>query len=365
MKILYGVQGTGNGHISRARMMARYLIEQQDVDVTFLFSGRPREQYFDMDIFGDYLCRKGLTFQVKNGKLSYLQTIRQNNFLTFCKEVRALDLAPYDLVITDFEPVSAWAGRLSSKPAFGVGHQYAFAYDVPREGENPLSRFLMRNFAPASQSIGLHWGNFNGTILPPIVDPRLNEMRDQGTADDRKIVVYLPFENQQQVTALLRQIPDFQFYQYSADLADGQSGNVTLHKTSYEGFLRDLCSARAVICNAGFELVSESLQLGLDVLIKPLLGQPEQLSNAKALAELGLGTRVDQLDQEEIRNWLSKLPEPGTQRTTISYPDVARSLAHWIIDRQREDVRQLVERVWSECVPLDSHEESWHRAISR
>jgi len=34
MKILYGVQGTGNGHISRARVMSKAL-KQQNIDVDF------------------------------------------------------------------------------------------------------------------------------------------------------------------------------------------------------------------------------------------------------------------------------------------------------------------------------------------
>ena len=31
MKLLYGVQGTGNGHISRARMMAKHFSEKKIV----------------------------------------------------------------------------------------------------------------------------------------------------------------------------------------------------------------------------------------------------------------------------------------------------------------------------------------------
>ncbi|WP_275451435.1 glycosyltransferase family protein, partial [Photobacterium sanctipauli] len=60
MKILYGVQGTGNGHISRAREMARALASQ-GAEVDYLFSGRPADQYFDMEGFGDYQTRRGLT----------------------------------------------------------------------------------------------------------------------------------------------------------------------------------------------------------------------------------------------------------------------------------------------------------------
>ena len=72
MKILYGVQGTGNGHITRARAMAVELAKQ-NIDVTYLFSGRAPEAYFDMEPFGDYLCYSGLTFATEQGSIKHFQ----------------------------------------------------------------------------------------------------------------------------------------------------------------------------------------------------------------------------------------------------------------------------------------------------
>ena len=53
MRILYGVQATGQGHISRARAMAE-AFEPLGVEVCWLFSGRPRGRLFDMEPFGHY-----------------------------------------------------------------------------------------------------------------------------------------------------------------------------------------------------------------------------------------------------------------------------------------------------------------------
>ena len=53
MKVFYGVQATGNGHITRARAMAPKL-KQAGIDVTWMFTGRPWEQLFEMEVFGDY-----------------------------------------------------------------------------------------------------------------------------------------------------------------------------------------------------------------------------------------------------------------------------------------------------------------------
>ena len=61
MKIFYGVQGTGNGHITRARIMAKELYADGH-EIQFQFTGRAEDQYFDMKIFNDFQCREGLTF---------------------------------------------------------------------------------------------------------------------------------------------------------------------------------------------------------------------------------------------------------------------------------------------------------------
>ena len=73
MKILYGVQGTGNGHIARARAMALAL-KERNADVDFLFSGREKSKYFSMEAFGDYTTRRGLTFITEQGKVDYFKT---------------------------------------------------------------------------------------------------------------------------------------------------------------------------------------------------------------------------------------------------------------------------------------------------
>ena len=92
MKILYGVQGTGNGHIARARAMSK-AFGMRDVQVDFLFSGRDPNKYFSMEAFGDYQTRRGLTFVTEKGSVNYAKTALNNNLIQFFKEVNQLDLS--------------------------------------------------------------------------------------------------------------------------------------------------------------------------------------------------------------------------------------------------------------------------------
>lgn len=338
MKILYGVQGTGNGHISRARKMAAHF-RARGAEVTYLLSGRPREKLFDMEVFGQFEHRRGLTMVQENGRVDYWRTTLSTPAAQFVRDVRALDVSSFDLVITDFEPVTAWAAKTGGKTCMGIGHQYAFGHSIPRRGGNPVSEAVLRWFAPANIRLGLHWHHFNTATLPPIIDPNLAHREPR----EPFVLVYLPFEDQRAVTQLLHTFGEKRFVQYASDLIDGNDGNVALRKTCFEGFRNDLQQAQAVICNAGFELVAECLHLGIPTLVKPVQGQMEQISNAFALQQLQWGTALETLDHAAIDIWLTN----GPRSPSVRYPDVAAALVDWVLDGEWSDQSELWDTLWA------------------
>ena len=341
-KVLYGVQGTGNGHISRARIMAERLSER-NIDVDYLFSGRAQDQYFDMDVFGDCQYRRGLTFATKSGRVQYLATGLNNSLWRFIQEARNLRVDDYDLIITDFEPVTAWAGKLNKKLVIGIGHQYAFEHNIPIVGDSVASRFIMKHFAPANINIGLHWHSFGNPILPPIIDHHLQQQ--SSTAAKPSILVYLPFEDQQYVTTLLQHFDSYRFVQYAPSLQDQNAGNVQLRKTCHDGFKSDLMKTSGVICNAGFELISECLHMGIPVLAKPLDKQMEQLSNAAALEKLGYASTMPTLSVTKISHWLSQHHTHKIRR----FPDVAKAIVQWLCLGQTQSIDELSSILWQQC----------------
>lgn len=338
MKILYGVQATGNGHISRARAMAE-AFRAHAVEVTWLFSGRERNQLFDMAPFGHFLHRRGLTFATQAGSVRYWRTLRQNNLPQFLSDVRELPLGRFDLVVTDFEPVTAWAGRRAGIPTIGIGHQYALGPDTPIAGAHWLARQIMDRFAPVDRPVGLHWHPYNSNVLPPILD--LPEQ--SGDASDH-VLVYLPFEDAAAVRALLQQFPEFRFHLYGPGLDAAEHGNVSLRPTSVQAFKRDLASCAGVICNSGFELISECLHWQKPVLTKPLMGQTEQLSNALALIQLGHATVTARLDGQSLQPWL--LQRPASPR--LRFPDVAGTLAAWLAAGAQTEIATLQQQLWQD-----------------
>ncbi|MCB1846940.1 MAG: hypothetical protein KDI04_06005 [Halieaceae bacterium] len=336
MKILYGVQGTGQGHISRARAMVQAL-GRHDVEVTWLFSGRRRQDLFDMDCFGDFEHRRGLTFVTRNGRIRPFASLATNNLVEFARDVRSLQLQAFDLVVSDFEPVTAWAGRRAGLRTIGIGHQYAFGPRTPRAGQSWWAERLLAHFAPVMQPLGLHWHRYGSNVLPPILDlPALPLSLGQ------QVLVYLPFEDQDKVSELLQRLPQQSFVQYAPGLQDGQLANVTRCQPGTERFKAHLASCRGVICNSGFELISECLHWGKPVLTRPLRGQMEQESNARALADLGYARVAAELTPRVLAQWLQQTgPAPR-----LAFPDVAGALASWLAAGAATEPAALVRDLW-------------------
>ncbi|CZF84018.1 hypothetical protein GCE9029_04149 [Grimontia celer] len=338
MKILYGVQGTGNGHISRARAMAEAFSKLPHVEVKFLFSGRPASEYFDMGIFGDYEVRRGLTFISEAGKVSMLKTALNNSLVSFAREVRDLNVSEYDLVVSDFEPISAHAARRQRVPTVSVSHQSAFAFDVPKQGQSLLDKLIMHYFAPTETKIGLHWYHFNQPILPPIIDLKTTEISKDGT-----ILTYLPFEKLEEVIGVLQHFTHrFICFHPSCQEARTEE-NVDVRPLSKVTFHEALARCDGVIANGGFELPSEALSLGKKLLLKPLSGQFEQQSNVSTLDTLGLANSMESLDVGTIREWLEQ-----AESSRVKYPNVASELATWLGEGDLSTLSLLRESLWSQ-----------------
>jgi uncharacterized protein (TIGR00661 family) len=337
MRILYGVQTTGHGHIVRATELIGTLRELGH-EVRPLLSGRPLKGRWGSEVLARPEVRRGMTFLTHRGRVRILETGLKLGLGRFFYDVLRYDPRGLDLVITDFEPVSALVAWLHGIPSIGIGHLYAFVYDVPISGKNPLARLLMRSFAAVDHPLGLHWHHFGEPILPPTI-PR--HVRSNGRTVPGKVLVYLPFEGHEEVMDFLRGVDDCRFFVYSRVPAPSEEGHIHLRPYDRRGFVEDLAECEGVFCNAGFSLISEALHLGTKVLAKPVLKQVEQQSNALALRELDLGTIMQEMDARVLREWLDRDP-PAAQH----YPDVLASTARWIDARCWDDKRSLVDEVW-------------------
>ena len=339
MRILYGVQTTGNGHIVRSKSMIGAL-RQQGHEVYTILSGCSKKKILDGEFFQPCERKKGLTFVVEKGRMRFVQTALQLNIVNFYREVFGFAGRDFDLVITDYEPITARIANRCSIPSIGIGHLYAFEYNVPRVRSRLFSNWVLRKFAPVNIPLGLHWHHFDQPILPPMI-PEIIRHNDHHEQVKGKVLVYLPFEDLKAILSELKPLTEYEFYVYANVDHPGNEGEIHIRPFSRQGFVKDLLECSGVICNAGFTLISEALHLGKKIMTKPVQGQVEQESNCVALEHLGLATVVRAIEADAVQRWMNN----GTTRA-MNFPDVITPLVNWINSGDLDGYADMVRQVW-------------------
>lgn len=335
MKILYGIQATGNGHLTRSREVVAAL-RRAGHHVLVLLSGRHPEKLWGVDDLRPFRVKQGLTFVVDHGRIDPWATAWRLKPLRFYQDVRTFDAGGVDVVISDFEPLSVRIAKRRGLVSIGLAHQYAFRHAVPKPPGRWLNRMILAGYAPVDVPLGLHWHHFNAPILPPII-PRLST----GTPVPGKVVAYLPFEDSEIVTTVLRPLDAWEFFIYRDVPAPRDDGHLHIRPFSRAGFHADLATAEAVLANAGFELASEALHLGKKLVLRPIHGQMEQEANALACEQLGLGAVLRALEPDAVRRGLN-----GPVTTPRPVPDWVDGFVQWISRGKWNDVDRLVDASW-------------------
>lgn len=347
MKILYGIQGTGNGHITRARHMAAAFATNENIQVDYFFSGRNKANYFDMEVFNEYASKRGLSFVTEAGRINHTKTLTTNNFFRFIKDIKDTNLKSYDLVLNDFEPISAWAAKRQGVPSLSVSHQAAFLNHVPTQNQTFIDKLITQHFAPTQYNLGTHWYHFGYDIIPPFVTNELKkhamQSRFQNIENDQ-ILVYLPFESIDIVKEQLQVISEWKFTCYHPNITHAyKDANIQFKPLSTTGFKQDLLTCSGVVSNCGFELSTECLSLGKPLLVKPLQKQYEQLSNAFTLQKLGLCEVIHSINAEQIDDWLQT-----KQGVRVDYPTNCNALVEWIAQGDFKQTSQICNSLWQE-----------------
>lgn len=324
MRVLYAIQGTGNGHAARARDMVPILKKKVDCDV--LISGIQ----CDLNAFNfpiDYQF-KGLSFIVgKSGGVDLLSTFFKTNLFRFYQEVKALPVEKYDLIINDFEPVSAWAAKLKRVPIVSVSHQSAvLAPNAPRPNFHDWKgEWILKNYAPVNQSYGFHFQSYSRGISTPVIR---QEIRQTVPADKGHFTVYLPAYSDQVLTRVLSQIEGTHWHVFSKHCHEEKTvKNVKIEPIDNAAFIESFANCRGVLCGAGFETPAEALYLGKQLAVIPMKGQYEQHLNAAALAEMNICVLTDLPSSvDQLRKWVR-----SNKVQKISYHDNAEQVINRVL----------------------------------
>ena len=210
MKVLYAIQGTGNGHLSRAEEIVPIL--NKYVDTTVLVSGNQSQIQSNFEI--NYK-KTGLTFLGgKTGKIDLLRTVFKSHPIDFINEIRQFPISNFDLVITDFEPVSAWSALMHGVPCIEMSHQAAVINSkAPKSKiENRIGKYILNHYCPTKEKIGFHFESYDNTIFTPVIRSSIRESEPKNMGH---YTVYLPAYHDGILLQFLKQFP-VNFYFFSA-----------------------------------------------------------------------------------------------------------------------------------------------------
>lgn len=325
MKILYAIQGTGNGHLSRARDIIPVLNNIGEVDI--LISGT------QADIALPYPVKyqmKGLGFIFgKKGGVDLWQTFLQNNIRRFLREIKRVPVENYDIVINDFEPVSAWACYFKRKPCISLSHQCAVLSrnaPLPKHRDR-AGRFLLKNYAPATAKYGFHFFKFNEQTYTPVIRKQVRELL---ISNEGHYTVYLPSYSDKKIIRVLSRFENVKWEVFSKHNSQIYNcGNISIKPIHNEEFLKSMASSTGVLCGAGFETPSEALFLRKKLLVIPMENQYEQHCNAAALQLLGV-TVLKNLKKKQmpgIEEWLN-----SETIVDVDYPDLTEDIIRTLLN---------------------------------
>lgn len=296
MKVLFGIQLNGNGHATRSTLLISAL-KEAGAEVDIITSGNNSQVSIPFPILRHY---EGLTMYTDgNGSVDWYTTLKNAEVTQFVKDIRT-DVSSYDVVVSDFEPISAWAARKGKVRSVGFGNQYAIVLDkiLKPSKRDYLSETFIRRFAKCDEYIPLTYEGGDGTHQPLVERSLFEESKDGDFT-----LIYLPTISTETILRTLSEerFSERRFKLYCHDTMVSPT-NVETIKIGTPTFKKDLSKCEGIITAAGFSTTSEALALGKRLWSIPVRKQYEQICNAIQLRKMGIMT--DGFNEDSLSDWL-------------------------------------------------------------
>ena len=297
MKILYALQGTGNGHLTRAQKILPILENYGELDV-FMSGSNTQLKLENYDV----KQRKGLSlFYNELGEVSYKKMIKQNSFKAFLNDVNCFPIDNYDVIINDFEPITAYSAKKKKKKIIGLSHQASLLFEETPKVKNKIGEKIIKYYAPTTTHYGFHFETYNDSIFLPIIRDKIREL---DTKQEEFYLVYLPSFHPTEIIECLSSVKESNWKVFSPFVKTKTTQfNVEIFPIDEDLFTQTLANCKGVLCGAGFELPAESIYLEKKLFVIPIKGQYEQMCNCEALKNIGVDYSYD-LSREKIQKWV-------------------------------------------------------------
>ncbi|MDA2922385.1 hypothetical protein MYX07_03915 [Patescibacteria group bacterium AH-259-L07] len=337
-KILYGVCGIGSGHTYRQLPIIEHFLHTSRIVIFAYGESYKYYSYHFRNKKSVTIVRVAVPFYVgSHDGLDFEETARlsanQQDYLRINSKafVKAFKiLGKPDLVITDYEPVSA---------------QYAYAYNVPLVTIDQQSKYLSGNFPSTLNGFIYrdeimrlrmffpHAGARIATsffsvpakgrgvevvhIYPPILKDSIVKIDRNRHRDKRSILVYISSQREfmqpiGDVASICASQKNVDFHIFTSNihvknLKKHPFHNIHFYKPGNPRFYKVLQECTGIISTAGHTLVSEAMYLGIPVYAIPLAVY-EQHMNAHIIDKHRFGISYPGFDKKRLSYFIENNP---------------------------------------------------------
>jgi uncharacterized protein (TIGR00661 family) len=316
-RILYSVCGEGMGHAIRSAVVIKHLLEKNEV---IIFASDRAYQYLS-DKFDDVYEIEGFNTVYEYNQVNNTKTLISNikdlpmdleyNLRLMYNVAKAFKP---QLIISDFEFYSNLLSKILRIPLISLDNMHVITQcDIKVFNEYLSDRIkaagVVRSFIQRPRQYLI-----TSYYFPPVKNPDKVKMfppilrenvLDIKPAEGKHILVYQTTDSNLELLKLLKEFDEeFIVYGFHKNEIDD---NLIFKDFNEDEFFEDLASARAVITNGGFTLISEALYLEKPILSIPVKKQFEQILNAIYLKRLEYGEFHEDPDKDDIQKFLENL----------------------------------------------------------
>lgn len=292
-KILYGVCGIGNGHFYRQKPIIDLLLKEGHQLLFFAYGESYNKLIHLVDpatvILVDVPYLPG-----NNDGLDFKSAIACNKNYNIERNLNAFAVTQQligrpDLVISDYEPLSAQYGYAYDAPILTIDQQSKFlTHCTPPElnGFNSIDEQMrLRMFFPKANRVAcsffkLPQNKTDVLIVPPVY--RNEILNIKSTPISKTYLIYLSAQNGfnqslDSIVSILLKRPET-FHIFTKDPYPN-TNNIQIHPYNDADFVSLLATTSGVISTAGHNLLSECMYLNIPVYSMPLSLYEQQLNS--------------------------------------------------------------------------------------
>ncbi len=326
LRVLFGVQGEGRGHMTQALAVAGWLRGRGHEVIAAIVGESERRslpEFFRCGLAAPILPVPSPNFVADNrGGVAPWRSLWAHGSRWFSRYEPAVglidshveELRP-DVVVNFFEAmVGYWALRRRPRvPLVAIAHQFMFLHPAYRFAPWwPVQQASLRAYTGvvgARADVRLALSLYPATavagrrlqVVPPILRPEVHALAAQPLSSGDFLLAYLMESGLAGgLRAWSDQHPGERLLCYWDGPASNHGPGLEFRELDGSAFLEHMAASRGVAMTAGFEAVAESMLLGKPALLVPVPGHYEQHCNALDAERAGAGVASREFDLDRL-----------------------------------------------------------------